>query len=278
MNIKTGLRYALWNIKSSITDKRVIAGYILGIFSILKQSINFRMYTGNHTINVAECFLVSSRQTGLYIIGAILILSDAPFVNSGSFMMIHRVKRKTWYNSSWLYMFMHMFMYYSVLVVVSIIPFATKAYPENKWSLTALWMKGGMSEKMAEYRISPLSENIFEYSPLVALLICFGLITLYSMVYISLMFSLNLFLGKRMVGTFAAGSLVIITEFIHKAIESPSKWVYKLSLYRNYFFVGNYDPERITVSYSFCYLALIVFLCYMIGEYILPHSEFILEY
>lgn len=278
MNIKTGLRYALWNIKSSITDKRVIAGYILGIFSILKESINFRLYTGNHTINVAECFLVSSRQTGLYLFGAILILSDAPFVNSGSFMMIHRVKRKVWYNSSWIYMFLHMLIYYAVLLGVSIIPFATKAYPENKWSLTTLWMQGGMSEKMAEYNIAPVSKNIFEFTPLNALLIALTLLILYSMIYIALMFSLNLYLGKKMLGTFAAGALVIVTEFIHKEIETPSKWIYKLSLYRNYSFVGGYNPEKIMVSYSLCYLSLIVFLCYMIGEFILPRSEFILEY
>lgn len=278
MNIRIGLRYALWNIKSSITDKRVIAGYILGIFSILKESINFRLYTGNHTINVAECFLVSSRQTGLYLFGAILILSDAPFVNSGSFMMIHRVKRKVWYNSSWIYMFLHMLIYYAVLLGVSIIPFATKAYPENKWSLTTLWMQGGMSEKMAEYNIAPVSKNIFEFTPLNALLIALTLLILYSMIYIALMFSLNLYLGKKMLGTFAAGALVIVTEFIHKEIETPSKWIYKLSLYRNYSFVGGYNPEKIMVSYSLCYLSLIVFLCYMIGEFILPRSEFILEY
>lgn len=278
MNIRAGLRYAFWNIKSSITDKRVIAGYILGIFSILKESINFRIYTGNHTINVAECFLVSSRQTGLYLFGAILILSDAPFVNSGSFMMIHRVKRKVWYNSSWIYMFLHMLIYYAVLLGVSIIPFATKAYPENKWSLTTLWMQGGMSEKMAEYNIAPVSKNIFEFTPLNALLIALTLLILYSMIYIALMFSLNLYLGKKMLGTFAAGALVIVTEFIHKEIETPSKWIYKLSLYRNYSFVGGYNPEKIMVSYSLCYLSLIVFLCYMIGEFILPRSEFILEY
>ncbi|SEG34974.1 hypothetical protein SAMN04487934_1175 [Eubacterium ruminantium] len=276
--MKKAVQYMIWNLKTSFTDKRIFAGYLIGILSIIKQSINFRMYTGSHTINVSECFIVSSRQTGLYIIGAIIILSDAPFINSGSFVMIHRIKRNAWYKASWMYMFTHMLIYYGTLVIASILPFITKAYPENEWSLSVLWMKGGMTEKMNKYNIAPVSKYIFEFKPLATLIITITLLILYSMIYTSLMFSLNLFFDKKMAGTFAAGGVVILSEFIHKQMVYAPMWVKKLSLYRNYLFTAFYNPSNMTVSFSLCYMGLIVFIAYVIGEIIIPRSEFILTY
>ena len=93
-------------LRTSFSRKRVIAGYLVGIISSLMAGVNYYHFLGNHTANFAEAFIqhyVTVGDVTVMLLGFILVLSDAPFIQTDSFMMIHRSGRKNWYDAMWIY-------------------------------------------------------------------------------------------------------------------------------------------------------------------------------
>ena len=94
-------------LRTSFSRKRVIAGYLVGMI--------YYHFLGKHTANFAEAFIQHFATVGdvtVMLLGFILALSDAPFIQTDSFMMIHRSGRKHWYDAMWIYIIVQAVIYY----------------------------------------------------------------------------------------------------------------------------------------------------------------------
>ena len=97
----------LWHqLQAAAYRKRCVAGYLLGIASVLITSMNYYRFLGTHSGNLWEAFIVhfgTLGNTSLIVFGFIIVMSDAPFIYSDSFLKIHRAGRKNWYDAMWSY-------------------------------------------------------------------------------------------------------------------------------------------------------------------------------
>lgn len=271
---------AFWQqMAAGFSRKNVAAGYLLGLTIILKNAIHYSSFVGKHTVNAVESYIVSFSNKGdvmLLIIGCVIVLSDAPFITAASFSMIHRVGRKCWYGAMWLYMEAHCLLYYLILFLASLIPFMFKGYAENAWSQTMLRVVKGNADIMADYSLAPPGSNVILLSPYKALIHTTAWVALYTLCLSAVLFVFNMTLNKSAAGTIAAGCVHIVSMMM--CFEwfigiDMSKW----SLFRNAVFPVFYAPQSISVFFTYCYFAIVLYLVYIAGDHILPFTSFVLD-
>lgn len=272
---RTFLQQLFW----SFSKKNVIAGYLLGIFTIIKTSISYYSLVGNHTVNLAESYVLALSDKGTFMIlltGCIIVMADAPFLNASSFSLIHRVGRKLWYMAMWLYMIVSCGLYYLILFIVSLFPFLFNGYIENAWSQTMFTIAKGNAAIMADYGLVPPNSYIMALSPYETLFHAFLCSVLYVLCLSSVLLVFNMKTNKRMYGTVVAGGLHIISFilcFDWMGGLNLSKW----SLFKNAIFSVFYAPKESSNSFTYCYFVLVLYFIYMVGECLLPHISFMLN-
>lgn len=263
------------------SKKNVLAGFLLGIIIVLKQSVQYSHFVGKHTVNIAEPFLVTLTGQGdalLVMIGFIIVVADAPFINEGSFFLIHRIGRKAWYASMWIYITVMGILYQGVLFGASVLPFITKGYMENTWSQTfyLLAQVNGITKKMTIYHIGPQNSDMLGFSPYEALLHTFLCVVLYSVGLAAILFVFNMLLSKHTFGTIGVGLVHMLGMFLY---SQPifGRVLTKWSLFRNAFFPMGYHPDQSNLLFTYSYLALLVVVIYMVGVDLLPYTSFVLK-
>lgn len=128
--MKDILKICVYQFRIQMCSKRVWLGYLLGIVIIMKQSFGYFVYADSlkEPVNVLEAFVVAGNNynTAMFLIlGWLLVISEAPFVNSISFYLIYRTNKKNWNTAMILYIFCQAVIYYS-LIVGSTILFSLK--------------------------------------------------------------------------------------------------------------------------------------------------------
>ena len=115
-------RFFVRYIQNVYFKKNVIAGFILGLTVIIKNSLHYTQFVGAHTVNVVEPYIINFSNKGdamIMILGCLIVMADAPFIDTDSFYLVHRVKRKQWYVGMWLYMTTMCIAYYLILFLTS---------------------------------------------------------------------------------------------------------------------------------------------------------------
>lgn len=266
-------------VTAAYSRKNVIAGYILGVITVLKNAIHYSGYVGEHTVNFTEAYVINLSDKGtamILIIGCIIAMSDAPFIHAGSFSLIHRVGRKQWYIAMWLYMMILCVFYYLSCILTSILPFIWKGYVENTWSQTMLRILKGQADVMQGYSLSPPCSNIFLLSPCETLVHSFLCIVLYTLCLSSVLLVFNMKLNKEAFGTIATGCVHILSMlmcFQWLGGIDLSKW----SLFRNAVFPVFYAPQSVSLMFTYSYFIVVLYLMYIVGEHLLPHTNFVLN-
>lgn len=113
------------------TKKNVLAGYMLGAICMLKTSILYNQFAGSHTVCLAENSILHFADKGnamLMILGCVLTMLDAPYIDERSFFLIHRVGRKAWYQGMWMYILTGCSLYYLIMCLIGMLPFAGNGY------------------------------------------------------------------------------------------------------------------------------------------------------
>lgn len=108
--MKDILKICVYQFRIQMCSKRVWLGYLLGIVIIMKQSFGYFVYADSlkEPVNVLEAFVVAGNNynTAMFLIlGWLLVISEAPFVNSISFYLIYRTNKKNWNTAMILYIF-----------------------------------------------------------------------------------------------------------------------------------------------------------------------------
>lgn len=122
-----------------LASARVIMGYLLGLAFLatgLEDFWHFVTYTGE-PVNVFETFIVAESQTRagfLWALGYMLIISDAPFVNKGLYLVLYRCKRYAWNMGMALYIAFQAFVYTLLFAAVSALAGIRSGYIGMIWS------------------------------------------------------------------------------------------------------------------------------------------------
>lgn len=258
--------------------KNVLAGYLIGMIIMLKTAFMYSRFAGNHTVCLAESGILHYADKGnalLMILGCIITMFDAPYIDERSFFLLHRVGRKSWYRAMWAYIITGCSMYFLSLCLVGMLPFAWKGYIENAWSQTMeVSVKSGIAF-MSEAGLVPPAECLMELTPFVALLHTLLGMILYSICLTAVLFIFNMRTNKYMAGTIAAGGVYVVSLLLSSSLiggRNLSKW----SLYDNALFAAFYNPQSRPLLFTYCYFILVLCLLYYAGERILPHVSFVL--
>ncbi len=256
----------------ALTRKRVLAGYLLGIVSTLMTGYNYNQFLGKHTANLAEAFIQHYATFGhvtVMLLGFIIAVSDAPFVYTDSFMMIHRAGRKNWYCAMWGYIFAQGILYYGCSFLAGALCLFRKGYFDNIWSRALANYADSMS-----YRnniVPPSRIMIQDYTPYTAALHTFLLIFLYSVFLAGILFALNMFVHTA-IGTITVAGVHFLGVLINTLKDLAMRlipWSYIIN--------ATFDSHMYgapSLLHSYVYFALSIYIVYLIGRFGVSCADF----
>lgn len=141
----------------------------------------------------------------IVILGIILLFCDAPFINQGTPYQLVRVGRKNWFRGQVLYIIVMAFLYFALIVIMSIGLFFPYLYLENGWG-KILHTLAQTNAGMTMGTISLDYQLQLEFQPLHALLYSFGMAWGNGVLTGMLIFTCNL-MWKRIAGVVVGGVL-----------------------------------------------------------------------
>src|SRR5450830_327632 len=220
-NLSHSARICMNQLKGWPKNPRVYMGLLLGAALAVIPTHNYVLFAAhlNEPVNILESFVItgSLRQHMTFILlGLLLILSDAPFVNQRTTYTIVRMSRKSWLIGSLMYVFLASAIYYLFILFVSILVAGSSGFLTNFWSdpMYVLSIQQPNSS-ITDYGLYfPYADLVKSLSPLMAVLHTYLLSVAYGAILSSIMFSINLYKGKILgnvaaLGVHAAGYILI---------------------------------------------------------------------
>lgn len=137
--ISNVIKICAYEFRIQMLSKRVWMGYLLGIAVILHSSFSFYHYVDNYgeTVNVLEAFVVAANNSSTFMfmmLGWLLAISEAPFINNNAQFLISRANRQSWNVAMLLYILVQGIIYYSLMAGPTIIFSVGRGFWENIWS------------------------------------------------------------------------------------------------------------------------------------------------
>lgn len=117
-------------LRAALMSKRVLIGYLIGVMAALKAAYLYGEYASNHPIQIFEPWLMNFRSLAditIMLVGFILVVADAPFVDSRSLLTIYRTSRGNWYDGLCLYVLVQGIIYFALSLTASCI------YTDSSW-------------------------------------------------------------------------------------------------------------------------------------------------
>lgn len=259
-----------------LKKKNVIAGFLLGMIAVLSGGIKYREYMGAYNVCFAEPYIISLTKAFTFInIGFLIVVFDAPFIDNLSISGVYRKGRKKWYRSSWLYIIRLSVTYHLFLFMVSLIPFITRAYPDNNWSVVISGVYYDINRFMKLGLTHPSRQFIEGFSPVSAIIISFVLINMYSILSGAILYVFNMIFKNISIG----GALFIAGEFVSfffvRVALVPG--LRKFSAKVNGIPSWAYDKSVADISFSFMYFVFLIYLAYIIGDMFIFNVDFVLK-
>lgn len=259
----------------SLSNIRVWLGYFIGIFAALKSAHLYCGYAGDHVIQIFEPSIIHFSNMPdiiLSLIGFMVIISDAPFINTRSVLAIYRSKRSQWYWAMCIYITVHCFLYYIVSLIASCLYCMRLGYLQNLWSqpMTGLANKVSL-EWIFQWHLNPVDPTLItDYTPAASILHTILLLILFSLILALVMYIFNMLFNKA-VGT-AVTAAVYILGYV-TAFDSWNEILRRWSLYLNSIFMSHLN-SYINILSSYFYLLLIVCILLFMGPIAVRHADF----
>ena len=260
---------------AALMSKRVLTGYLIGVMAALKTAYLYGGYASNHPIQIFEPWLMNFRSLAditIMLAGFILVVADAPFVDSRSLLTIYRTSRGNWYDGLCLYVLVQGIIYFALSLAASCIYTIPHGYIQNQWSVAMKQFVLWPSDKaiITWHLVAPDKALIESTLPWKALFHTFLLMLLYSLVLGMLLYVLNAGVNKA-IGTIAAaavhvGGIILMNLNVSYKI---TRW----SLLKNSSYLWHFETKLdLLFSYAFfllCYIGIL-----FIGPQILKHADF----
>ncbi len=269
-NFKIVVHLLKGQIKSSFLRKRVLAGYLIGMVLSAVGAEYYNRFLGEHSANMWEAYVMMPNWVStMLFFGFLVVLSDAPFVHTDSFLVLYRAKRRNWYRAMWLYVVVQSFLYYAGTVLISIIVAIKRSYWQNVWSL-ALQKYAGKDSVVSQIT-APDPELLERFSPTEAMLHTYLLFVLMSIVFGSILFALNLCtyqaIGIVIVGVIYAVSGVYWSGGLYNRLFP---WFYA----SNRLLENHVGEHALTMRHSYLFYLVSILVIYLIGTRIVKHADF----
>lgn len=196
--MKDILRICIYQFRIQMGSKRVWMGYLLGAVIIMKPSFGYLVYADSlkQPVNVLEAFVIAGNDynTAMFLVlGWLLVVSDAPFVNSNSLNLIYRTNKENWNRAMALYIFCQAVIYYSLLAGCTMLFSAKNGFFSDIWSGPLIELTGNVN-KITEFNVYfPYRSFIKEISVFQAFLCTWLLCFLYGLILGLLLYTFNLF-------------------------------------------------------------------------------------
>lgn len=196
--MKDILKICVCQIRIQMGFKRVWLGYLLGIVIIMKQSFGYFVYADSlkEPVNVLEAFVIAGNNynTAMFLVlGWLLVISEAPFVNSSSFYLIYRTDKKKWNTAMIVYIFCQAVIYYSLIAGCTILFSVKNGFFSNIWSNPLIRLTEN-ANKITEFNVYfPYTSFIKEISVFQAFLYTWILCFLYGLILGLFLYTFNLF-------------------------------------------------------------------------------------
>ncbi|GFI22825.1 hypothetical protein IMSAGC011_01601 [Lachnospiraceae bacterium] len=196
--VKDILKICVYQFRIQMVSKRVWLGYLLGIVIIMKQSFGYFVYADSlkESINVLEAFVIAGNNynTAMFLVlGWLLVISEAPFINSNSLYLIYRTNKKNWNAAMILYIFYQAIIYYSLIAGCTMLFSVKNGFFSNVWSNPIVRLTENV-DKIKEINVYfPYTAFIKEISVFQAFLYTWILCFLYGLILGLFLYTFNLF-------------------------------------------------------------------------------------
>lgn len=262
-------------LSDSVGSKRVWMGYLIGIVTAMKTSYLYSGYAGGRVVNILEPYLMNFMTFGditMMLIGYILIIADAPFINCQSIIAVYRTTRKNWFWSMSLYVVVQGFLYYVLSMICSIALVMKIGYIQNQWSRP---MKNLVlfpsNEAIEVYHMASPNKILLErFQPMQASVHTILLIFLYSTILGMILFVINASIS-RAVGTIVVGIIHVTGFMMMDSFTMP--FLVRASLLANAEFVQHLE-NNIELFFSYCLMLLLLCILFFIGPILLKFADF----
>lgn len=197
---KEVFRVCFYEFRIQLTSARVWLGYLTGIVIILSQTSGYLAYADHYDepVNVLEAFLIvgNNANTVMFLVlGWLLVLSSAPFVDQNSLYLIYRTKKKLWNSAMVLYVILQSVIYYIILMLTTVIISARNGFLANIWSKPLMRLtSGGSSFKFDVY--FPYAEFVHKFSVFEGVFQTWLLLLAYGLTLGLFLYAFSLFSGK----------------------------------------------------------------------------------
>ena len=269
-NFKIVVHLLKGQIKTSFLRKRVLAGYLIGMVLSAVGAEYYNRFLGTHSANMWEAYVMTPNWIStMLFFGLLVVLSDAPFVHTDSFQVLHRAKRRNWYRAMWLYVVVQSFLYYTGTVLISVIVTIKRSYWQNVWSLVLQKYAG--EDSVVSRIIAPDPELLERFSPTEAMLHTYLLFVLMSIVFGSMLFTLNLYTYQA-IGIVIVGVIYAVSG-VYWSGELLNK-LYPWFLVSNRLLENHVGEHALTMRHSYLFYLASILVIYLIGTRIVKHADF----
>lgn len=275
---KNGIgRLVVINLINRFFDGNNIAALLLGLTVVIVRSVLYMKYSVGHTVNIFESYLINFSQPSyilFMIIPAMLLFIDAPFIDDYSFVSVYRMKRRKWFYSNYIYIFVKTFLFNLMLLLASMFPLIFTGYIENRWSQTFLRMMKGYTEKIEKYYLAVPNKDLEILTPFTTLIVTIILFSLYITFLSEIIFSINMVSKRKYLGTVVVGILYFFIRYIDKEGMMLSETINKYAIRRNAIFPTGYCPELSDYKFSILYMILLNYIVYIFASTLYPFADF----
>lgn len=201
------IKLCRYEFQLQLSSKRVWLGYLVGVVIVLAQAAEYMNYANDtgEAVNVWDTFIITgnSYNTVMFLVlGWLLVISEAPFVNHNAMYLMHRTKKTIWNQAMILYIILQAIIYYVLLVLSTMIYCAGNGYFANVWSKPFMKLaKEEMNPNL--YHVTfPYPELFESHTVFQAFARTFLLLLLYGIIIGLLLYTCNLF-SNQIVGAVA---------------------------------------------------------------------------
>lgn len=273
--IKRVLYIFILQFISSLASARVWIGYLFGFVVSLKTAYAYCGNAGDRAIQIFEPVIENYIKLGnitLMLIGFIIVLSDAPFINNRSTLALYRTSRKQWYWGMSLYILAHCVLYYVVSAALVCLFSMKQAFINNIWSRPMRNLALAPSrEAMIKWNLAtPARELVERYTPVETVFHTLLLIMLYSLILVLVLFIFNAAFNKAAGSAVAAG--IHVAGFIlaldgFGGISKPWSAIY------NSVFM-HHSQDYLSLGHSYLFFAAFIVILLIIGPCVMKRVDF----
>lgn len=276
--ISTIFEITAYQYRKSLVSPKFYIGLAIGLIFVIRTTLGLRGFalSLDENVNILEPFILSANSSDTIffaLLGYILILSDAPFIDQRTLYTIIRSGKETWTSSIVLYILSSSFIYYVILLLGTCLCVADISFTSNMWS-SPFYSLAAYSPVYAINDYGIVFSNIeflMVSTPLIALVQSLLLPTAYLSLIGMIMFAINMNINKNL------GSIVaLIFHAIGYMILLESSFVninYSLFVQSIPVFHGN-GSQSITVYLSVAIFVIILMCLNIIAHILVRRCDF----